>query len=107
MTKNNTSSNGSLKFVILYLLLSFFAGLAFSILAYRSRKKGKFGFGWMFLALCCILFFGILAFSLLKTSSLKVDVGWYYLGLSTLVSNGIAILIILITLFTKRNGITT
>ena len=107
MTKNYTSSNGSLKFVILYLLLSFFAGLAFSILAYRSRKKGKFGFGWMFLALCCILFFGILAFSLLKTSSLKVDVGWYYLGLSTLVSNGIAILIILITLFTKRNGITT
>jgi hypothetical protein len=107
MTKNNTSSNGSLKFVLLYLLLSFFAGLAFSILAYRSRKKGKYGFGWMFLALCCILFFGILAFSLFKTSSVKVDVGWYYLGLSTLVSNGIAILIILITLFTKRNGITT
>jgi hypothetical protein len=107
MTKNYTSSNGSLKFVILYLLLSFFAGLAFSILAYKSRKKGKFGFVWMFLALCCILFFGILAFSLLKTSSLKVDVGWYYLGLSTLVSNGIAILIIIITLFTKRNGITT
>jgi hypothetical protein len=107
MAKNNTSSNGSLKFVILYLLLSFFAGLAFSILAYRSRKKGKYGFGWMFLALCCILFFGILAFSLFKTSSVKVDVGWYYLGLSTLVSNGIAILIIIITLFTKRNGITT
>jgi uncharacterized protein with PQ loop repeat len=107
MTKNKTSSNGSLKFVILYLLLSFFAGLAFSILAYRSRKKGKYGFGWMFLALCCILFFGILAFSIFKTSSVKVDVGWYYLGLSTLVSNGIAILIIIITLFTKRNGITT
>jgi uncharacterized protein with PQ loop repeat len=107
MTKNYTSSNGSLKFVILYLLLSFFAGLAFSILAYKSRKIGKYGFGWMFLALCCNLFFGILAFSLFKTSSVKVDVGYYYLGLSTLVSNGIAILIIVITLFTKRNGITT
>jgi uncharacterized protein with PQ loop repeat len=89
------------------LLLSFFAGLAFSILAYRTRKKGQYGFGWMFLALCCILFFGILAFSLLKTSSVKVDVGWYYLGLSTLISNGIAILLIIITLFTKRNGIIT
>ena len=39
MTKNNTSSNGSLKFVILYLLLSFFAGLAFSILAIDLEKK--------------------------------------------------------------------
>jgi uncharacterized protein with PQ loop repeat len=107
MSKTNTSNNGSLKFVFLYLLLSFFAGLAFSILAYRSRKKGKYGFGWMFLALCCILFFGILAFSLFKTSSVKVDVGWYYLGLSTLISNGIAILLIIITLFTKRNGIIT
>jgi|688.fasta_scaffold837221_2 hypothetical protein len=107
MSKTNTSTNGSLKFVFLYLLLSFFAGLAFSILAYRTRKKGKYGFGWMFLALCCILFFGILAFSLLKTSSVKVDVGWYYLGLSTLISNGIAILLIIITLFTKRNGIIT
>ena len=67
MTKNYTSSNGSLKFVILYLLLSFFAGLAFSILAYKSRKIGKYGFGWMFLALCCNLFFGILAFSLFNT----------------------------------------
>jgi drug/metabolite transporter (DMT)-like permease len=104
--KRVQSENGSLRFLIWYLLFSFFLGLVFSIFALRARNRGKYGFGWMFLSLLSCAFFGTIAFSLLKTSSPMHDAGWYYLGASTLITNGIAVFILVITLFKKRNGFT-
>lgn len=104
---NHTTAASSLRFLVVYLLLSFFLGFVFSVFAFRARNRGKYGFGWMFLSLCGIAFFGIIAYSLVKTSSPAHDAGWYYLGLSTLCANGLALFINFITLFKKRNGTNT
>jgi hypothetical protein len=98
----NSTPNTSLRIVIIYLLSSFFAGLLFSILALRSRKNGNSGIGWIFLSICCITFFGAISYSLFKTSSPNHDAFWYYLGIITLVANGMALLISFFTVFSKR-----
>lgn len=104
---NHTKASGSLYFLVVYFLLSFFLGLVFSVFALRARNRGKYGFGWMILSLCSIAFFGIISHSLVKTSSPAHDAGWYYLGLSSLFANGLALLINVLTLLKKRNGTNT
>lgn len=101
-SKTNAASNESLKMLSIYLASSFFSGLLFSILAVRARKKGNSGFGWVFLSICCIAFFGVIAYSLVKTSSPSHDVAYYYLGISTLFANGLALFISFLTFFIKR-----
>lgn len=99
------SSNGSLKFLLGYLFLSFFAALAFSLLVVRARKTGKIGIGWFILSLICMGTFGLLGSAFVQTSSPTHDAGYYYLGWSTLVANGLAGLILILSFLIKRNGI--
>jgi hypothetical protein len=109
--KNNPAdlnSNFSIKLILIYLLSSFFGGLLFSILTYRSRKKGNTGFGWIILSLVFIVIFSYISFALYKTSSSNHDAFWYYLGLSTLAANSVALFILLISFFLNRsNGISS
>ncbi len=109
--KNNPAdlnSNFSIKLILFYLLSSFFGGLLFSILSYRSIKKGNTGFGWLLLSIVFIVVFSYISFALYKTSSANHDAFWYYLGLSTLAANSIALFILLISFFlNRRNGISS
>jgi hypothetical protein len=98
-TKQN--KDYSLAMVILYLIFSFLGGLTFSILALRAKRNNKTVFWWFLLALIFIGFFGLISYSLVFTSGPNKDAGWYYLGLSTLVANGIAVFILVVTLFSK------
>jgi len=88
--------------VFLYLLFSFFSALLFSILLWRARGKGRAGIGWIVLTLLAAGVFGTISYSLVITSSPGHDAGWYYLGLSALVANGVALLILILSLFIKR-----
>jgi CHASE2 domain-containing sensor protein len=89
--------------VFLYLLFSFFSALLFSILLWRARDKGRAGIGWIVLTLLASGMFGTISYSLVHTSSPAHDAGWYYLGLSALVANGLALLILFLALFLKRS----
>ena len=105
MTRKNTdnTSSTSLAMVVIYLISSFFAGLIFSILAFRSRKNGRSGIGWIILSLLCISIFGFISYSLIYTSSPHKDAGWYWLGISTLIANGIAVLVVLKSFFVQKS----
>jgi hypothetical protein len=109
--KNNPAelnSNFSIKLMLFYLLSSFFGGLLFSILSYRSRKKGNAGFGWIILSIVFIVIFSYISFALYKTSSANHDAFWYYLSLSTIAANSIALFILLMSFFLNRsNGISS
>jgi hypothetical protein len=103
MTGNKNEVAGtSLWMVILYLLGSFFSALIFSVLFWRARGQGRAGIGWVLLTLVAAGVFGTISYSLVHTSSPTHDAGWYYLGLSTLVANGLALLILFLALFLKR-----
>jgi len=105
--KNNPAdlnSNFSIKLILFYLLSSFFGGLLFSILSYRSRKKGNSGFGWLLLSLVFIVIFSYISFALYKTSSANHDAFWYYLSLSTIAANGVALFILILSFFKNRNN---
>lgn len=103
MTRHRNEVAGtSLWIVLLYLASSFFAALVFSILFARARGQGRAGIGWVLLTLLCAGVFGTISYSLFVTSSPAHDLGWYYLGLSTLVANGLALLILFLALFFKR-----
>jgi hypothetical protein len=98
--KANNQSNGSLGFILLFLILSIFSALLFSILYRRSVNKGNKGIGWIVLTILCALFFGYIALSLVLHSSPSVDAGYYWLGVITLATNLLAILLIV----TKRRA---
>lgn len=100
-TKHN--KDYSLQIVLLYLVLSFFGGLAFSILALRAKKNNNTVIGWFILAILFIGFFGLISYSLVFTSGPEKDAGWYYLGIATLAANTLATFILFITLLTKTN----
>jgi ABC-type transport system involved in multi-copper enzyme maturation permease subunit len=100
--KRNEVAGTSLWMVIIYLVSSFFSALIFSILFRRARRQGRGGVGWLLLALLAAGVFGTISYSLVHTSSPAHDAGWYYLGLSTLVANGLALLILFLALFFKR-----
>jgi len=93
--------NNSFPFLLIYLIVSLFGGLAFSIFALRAKKRNKTVFWWFLLALIFIGFFGIIAYSLFITSGPTKDKGYYYLAIITLVTNALAVLILIKTLYTK------
>jgi hypothetical protein len=101
MKPKQKNKDYSLLIVILYLLLSFFGGLTFSILALRAKKNNNTVFWWFLLALVFIGIFGLISYSLVITSSAKKDAGWYYLGISTIIANCLACLILIVTLIKK------
>jgi hypothetical protein len=93
--KRNNQSRTSWIIVLLYLFLSIFAALVFSILYRRSVNKGKKGIVWIVFAVLCALFYGTIAFSLVVTSSPNIDAGYFWLGVITLVSNALALLLLI------------
>lgn len=103
---NDKQDNGTSKtsFILLvgYLLSSIFAGLLFSGLAMRAKSNGGSGIGWGILSLICIAFFGYMGYAVYFTSSPTVDSFWYYLGITSLIANSLALLILLLTIL-KRN----
>ncbi len=108
MKKENqiTAGSGSPIFLLLlYLFSSFFSGLLFSILALRAKSRNKTSFWWGLLSLICIVFFSVLSFSLFKTSSPNKDVVYYYVGLGSLITNSIAIALLILTIFTNNKKI--
>lgn len=103
---NNKQDNGTSKtsFILLvgYLLSSIFAGLIFSGLAMKAKSNGGTGIGWGILSLLCIAFFGYIGYAIYFTSSPSVDSIWYYFGITSLIANSLAALILLLTIL-KRN----
>jgi len=98
----NEMAGTSLWIVLLYLLSSLLSALLFSILFWRARGQGRAGIGWVLLTLVAAGVFGTISYSLFTTSSPAHDAGWYYLGLSTLAANGLALLILVLALFARR-----
>jgi len=94
--------DSSVKILIGYLLSSFFGGLLFAILAMRAKRRGKTVFWWFLASLIFIGVFGFLSYALFKTDSPTNNPGYYYLGLSSLVANALAFLLLVITLLFVR-----
>jgi len=102
MTKNKplTSDSGSpVLLLFVYLISSFFSGLLFSIFAYRAKSRNRNSFWWGLLSLICIAVFSVLSFSLFRTSSPNHDAVYFYIGFGSLITNAMALLILLITVF--------
>jgi quinol-cytochrome oxidoreductase complex cytochrome b subunit len=93
--KTTNQSRTSWIIVLLYLFLSIFAALVFSILYRRSVNKGNKGIVWIVFAVLCALFYGTISLSLVVTSSPNIDAGYFWLGVITLVSNSLAILLLI------------
>ena len=100
--QDNGTSQTSLLILLGYLISSIFAGLIFSGLAMKAKSNGGSGIGWGLLSLICIAFFGYIGYALIVTSSPTVDSFWYYLGITSLIANSLALLILLLTIL-KRN----
>jgi hypothetical protein len=98
---NDNTSTTSLVLLLGYLIASVFAGIIFSILALRAKSNGKSGWGWAFMSMICIGIFSYLGYALYFTSSPQIDSFWYYLGLTSLTSNGLALIILIIYILKK------
>jgi heme A synthase len=79
-------------------------GLLFSILALRAKRKQKTVFWWFLLSLIFIAIFGFLSYSMVLTSNPTQDSIYYYIGAISLVSNSIALIILIATLFSKNSN---
>jgi hypothetical protein len=64
----------------------------------RSINNGNSGIGWLLLTGLSVLFYGIIAVSLVKTSSPNHDAGYYWLGVITICSNTLAIILLILKL---------
>ena len=93
--KNTNESRTSWIIVLLYLFLSVFTALIFSILYRRSVNEGNKGIVWIVMSIICALFYGTMALSLVVTSTPTIDAGYFWLGVITLASNSLAILLII------------
>ncbi len=102
---NDKQDNGISKtsFILLvgYLISSIFAGLIFSGLAMKAKSNGGSGIGWGILSLICIVFFGYLGYAIYFTSSPTVDSFWYYFGITSLIANSLAAVILLLTILKR------
>ena len=98
--KKTNNSRTSWIIVLLYLFLSIFAALIFSVLYRRSVNNGSKGILWIILAVLSALFYGTIALSLVITSSPSVDAGYFWLGVITLAANSLAIVLMI----TKRRS---
>jgi hypothetical protein len=104
MTDSSSKGTSKTSMIMLlgYLISSVFAGLIFSFLAMRSKSNGGSGIGWGILSLLCIAFFGYMGYALFFTSSPTKDPFWFYFGITSLVSNGLALFIVLLAIFKRR-----
>ena len=104
MTDSSSKGTSKTSMIMLlgYLISSVFAGLIFSFLAMRSKSNGGSGIGWGILSLLCIAFFGYMGYALYFTSSPTKDPFWFYFGITSLVSNGLALFIVLLAIFKLR-----
>ena len=93
--KNTNESRTSWIIVLLYLFLSIFTALIFSIRYRRSVNEGNKGIIWVVMAVLCALFYGTMALSLVVTSTPTIDAGYFWLGVITLAANSLAILLII------------
>jgi len=100
--KDNGTSQTSLIILLGYLISSIFAGLIFSGLAMKAKSNGGSGIGWGIISLICIGIFGYLGYALYFTSSPTKDPFWFYFGITSLVSNGLALFIVLVAIFKRR-----
>ena len=100
--KDNGKSQTSLIILMGYIISSIFAGLIFSVLAMRAKSNGGSGIGWGILSLLCIAFFGYMGYAFFFTSSPTKDPFWFYFGITSLIANALAALILLFTIL-KRN----
>jgi len=100
--QGNGTSKTSFILVVGYIISSIFAGLIFSGLAMKAKSNGGSGIGWGILSLICIVFFGYLGYAIYFTSSPTVDSFWYYFGITSLIANSLAAVILLLTIL-KRN----
>jgi zinc transporter ZupT len=100
--QGNGTSQTSLIILLGYIVSSIFAGLIFSVLAMRAKSNGGSGIGWGLLSLLCIAFFGYMGYAVYFTSSPSVDSFCYYFGITSLIANALAALILLFTIL-KRN----
>ncbi len=100
--KQTSDSDSPLLLLFLYLFCSFLGGLLFSILALRAKKRQKTAMWWFLCSVIFISIFSYISCAFVSVSSPTKDAFYYYLGLSTLVSNGIAVFILVITLFLKK-----
>lgn len=104
MTDSSSKGTSKTSMIMLlgYLISSVFAGLIFSFLAMRSKSNGGSGIGWGILSLLCIAFFGYMGYAVYFTSSPTKDPFWFYFGITSLVSNGLALFIVLLEIFKRR-----
>lgn len=100
-SEHSQQSKTSLWIIVLYLISSVFAGLIFSLLALNAKSKGNLTIVWFLLSLLCVAGFGYLGLGFYKTSSATIDPFYYYLGLTTLVSNGLALFFLVLTIIKK------
>ena len=102
MVRKRKENNGKpILLLVIYLLSSFFSGLVFAILALRAKKRGNTALWWFLLSIICIGLFSFISYSLVYTSSPKKDAFYFYLGLSTLITNGVAAIVLVNTLVVK------
>lgn len=104
MTDNTSKGTGktSMIMLIVYLLSSVFAGLIFSFLAMKSKSTGGSAIGWGILSILCIGIFGYAGYGFYLTSSPTVDIFWYYFGITSMISNSLALIIIILALIKKK-----
>ena len=104
MTDNSSKGTSKTSMILLlgYLISYVFAGLIFSGLAMKAKSNGGSGIGWGILSLLCIAFFGYMGYALYFTSSPTKDPFWFYFGITSLVSNGLALFIVLLAIFKRR-----
>ena len=106
MVKRNTNSTAkgsdSALVLLLYLALSIFSALVFSVLYRRAITNGNSGIVWLVLCLISVVFYGIIAWSMVVTSSPDSDAAYFWLGIITLFSNGTALLLLIAKIF-ERN----
>lgn len=100
--RDNGTSKTSLIILLGYLISSIFASLIFSGLAIRAKSNGGSGVGWILLSLLCIAFFGYMGYAVYITSSPTKDPFWFYLGITSIVSNSLALFIVLLAIFKRR-----
>lgn len=101
--KQVSSDAGSpLLLLVIYLLSSFFGAFLFSILALRAKRKGETVWGWLLLSLLFILIFSVLSYSIVATSSPTKDSVYFFVGVLSLASNFIALVILTYALLSKN-----
>ncbi len=96
--KKDDLSKGSSIIILVYLISSFFGALIFSIIANRAKSKGKKYIVWLILSFVFMILFGILSYALFKTSSTEKDALYYWIGLGSLVTNSISLILNILTI---------